>query len=33
MKKVIIVTLVALLAAFSFTAVASAATYMSVATG
>jgi TRAP transporter TAXI family solute receptor len=33
MKKVIIVALVALLAAFSFTAVASAATYMSVATG
>lgn len=33
MKKVIIVTLVALLAALSFTAVASAATYMSVATG
>ena len=33
MKKVIILSLVALLAAFSFTAVASAATYMSVATG
>ncbi len=33
MKKVIIVTLAALLAALSFTAVASAATYMSVATG
>ncbi len=33
MKKVIIVTVVALLAALSFTAVASAATYMSVATG
>ncbi len=33
MKKVIIVALEALLAAFSFTAVASAATYMSVATG
>lgn len=33
MKKVIIVALVALLAAFSFTAVASAATYMSIATG
>ena len=33
MKKVIIVALVAVMAAFSFTAMASAATYMSVATG
>lgn len=33
MKKVIIVTIVAILAALSLTAVASAATYMSVATG
>lgn len=33
MKKVIIVALVAVMAAFSFTSIASAATYMSIATG